>query len=206
MISVTRKAAGAFAADDVKLLRTFADQAVIAIQNTRLFNETQEALERQTATSEILRVISQSPTDAAASVRSRIVETATHVLRCEISGHVCFARATSSSLVALMTTQGPGCRTRAKRVVPIDPDANFPSLAHRAERSVVHFPDWSRHCICQITSVKFNQRWANTNRRSTCHCFVMDDCIGVLALVGSSAPTISAPRKFHRPRPFATRR
>ncbi|TFV75880.1 GAF domain-containing protein [Bradyrhizobium frederickii] len=63
MISVTRTVTGAFAPDLVQLLQTFADQAVIAIENARLFNETKAALERQTATADILKVMAASPSD-----------------------------------------------------------------------------------------------------------------------------------------------
>src|SRR4029453_7620093 len=131
-ITVGRAGSGPFSDNQIELLRTFADQAVIAIENVRLFNETKEALEQQTATSEILRVISSSPTDLQ-PVLDAVSESAARL--CEASDAVILLLEGTQ----LRTVAHHGQIFTTARDRPATPD----TVAGRAvvDRATIHVPD-----------------------------------------------------------------
>ena len=137
VISVSRREAGAFAANEVELLQTFADQAVIAIENVRLFNETREALERQTATADILKVIASSPSDVQ-PVFEAIVESAKRLL----GGHSSGAYRIVDGMLHLeaFTPVNPEADEALRNSFPV-PSSEYPQFALIAKGESFQFAD-----------------------------------------------------------------
>ena len=145
VISVTRREPGPFAAEEVELLKTFADQAVIAIENVRLFKELEArnrdltvALEQQTATSEILRVISSSQTDVQ-PVFETIAASAVRLCRALFS--IVSRREGDLIHVAAQNNLGPAALEEIRRSYPIPVDRESITGRTLVDRTVVHVRD-----------------------------------------------------------------
>jgi two-component system, NtrC family, sensor kinase len=145
MISVTRKEPGTFATHYVQLVRTFADQAVIAIENVRLFDEVQaktrdlsESLQQQTATAEVLKVISRSP-DRLQPVLDVIVETSREL--CSALTAVIFLLRDGKFHDVAESAEKPDY-IKAIRANPISLDQKGSIMARAArEKRTVHIPN-----------------------------------------------------------------
>ncbi|UCG96467.1 MAG: GAF domain-containing protein [Burkholderiales bacterium] len=179
-ICVLRQPPRPFADKELALLRTFSDQAVIAIQNSRLFSETQEALRRQTATADILRVISGSPTDVR-PVFDAIVGTAVRLLACDMalvlrSDGMTFAPAAGA------TPSGPIDLGSASSA--IDPGANFPSRVF-VSKEMLHLPDWSTIALPEHERRVRSQLGVNASLMLP--LLREGECMGVLGLVRKRA-------------------
>jgi two-component system NtrC family sensor kinase len=138
VINLRRSEARLFTERQVAMLQTFADQAIIAIENVRLFNETKEALEQQTATSEILRVISQSPTDVQ-PVFDAIAERAMRLCGASVSGVLRFD-GELVHIVALANVNPDGAAA-LRSAFPMPPSSRSASARAILMREIVHLPD-----------------------------------------------------------------
>jgi GAF domain-containing protein len=148
LISVTRLEPGSFDPHHVHLLQTFADQAVIAIENVRLFDEVQartrelqESLEYQTATADVLNVISRSTTnaqpvfDAIASSAARLFAPCETTLTTAHDGQLHW-RATASLGRPVEAIE------RVKSIYPLPFDVErSPSARAVHERRIIEIPD-----------------------------------------------------------------
>ncbi len=123
-----------FTEEELALQQTFADQAVITIENARLFNETKEALERQTATSEILSAIGQSVSNAA-PVFEKVIDACEALLA--VDGVAIFI-AGDDQMVRAAAARGD----RAEEVMSdVTPFAGSITARVTQERRVHHIPD-----------------------------------------------------------------
>ena len=136
-IFVARRQPGLFSDTQVQLLKTFADQAVIAIENVRLFNETKTSLEQQTATADVLKVISRSAFDLHA-VFDTVAESSVKLCGADRAFIMRFDGELLRMVVAFNASE------EHKKFVeqhPLRPGRNGAVARAALERRTIHIPD-----------------------------------------------------------------
>ena len=136
-INMYRQDAGTFSDNQVELVKNFAAQAVIAIENARLLNELRQSLEQQTATSDVLQIISSSPGDLA-PVFEKMLENATRVCGAEFGGMNLIENGLARQ-VALYNAPAEFAKARIDKVFRPYPEGAMATLIR--SKQVVHLPD-----------------------------------------------------------------
>ena len=140
VITVARKVPQPFTDKQIELVETFADQAVIAIENTRLLNELRESLDRQTATSEVLSVISSSPGELE-PVFNAMLENAARICEAQF-GLLNLYDGSAFRNVALHNTP-PQFARRLGEIIHPHPESGLAQIART--RQIVHIDDIRTH-------------------------------------------------------------
>src|SRR5262249_49492859 len=137
-VVMLRREARSFSDKQVTLVRTFADQAVIAIENVRLFNETKETLEQRVATSEVLAVISRSPTDV-----QPVFETIAALARRLCNARECAVFRFDGELIHLVAHAAVGAAwaNALRSAFPRPPGRGSITARAILTHSLVHVPD-----------------------------------------------------------------
>jgi len=138
MINVYRREVRPFTDKQIALLQNFAAQAVIAMENARLLGDTREAFEQQTATVEVLRVISSSPADAQPTFDAIA---AAAMKLCDAANAVVFRF--DGSLIHFAAQHGltTAQLDALRNTFPLAPGRNSVTARAIMTRQVVHLPD-----------------------------------------------------------------
>ncbi len=179
VMAMMRSEVRPFTAKQVELLTTFADQAVIAIENVRLFNETQEALEQQTATSEVLKVISTSPGELD-PVFDAMLDNATRICEAKF-GNLFLLKGNAFHVVAVHSEPQYVDSWRQQQTILMSENPDIPLARLMTTNDIVHIADLST----DRTYVDGNPRIRNLVNSAGARTLLLVPMLKETALIGA---------------------